>query len=383
MLMRTRTLITVLIALCHPVCAWADEPFRFPAAKHGKGELKYINDVPVLLLAGTPEEIGEQMGVLGLKPASGAVPIFKDVLKQHRLDLIMPLLVQFGKAQLAKYPDTYRREFEAMAKASGIDRDLLIIANTFNELRHLAGCSGLMLDASRSRTGSPLMGRNWDFPPVPGMHTYSLVVVYRPQGKRAFAVVSFPGQVASGCLMSAMNADGVAIGGNFIGGSADGAPQVDWQKTPSSVIARRLLEECSDLAAVEKLLRADRQAERHSLVACDKGGGAVFEITPKNLVVRRGQDGLCVGTNHFVSRELGVPTECRRLAILNEASRKEKLSVAEVAKMMHAANQGPWTVHSMVFEPGPLRLHVAFGDGKRPASAGTLKEIDLRPLLQP
>ena len=46
-------------------------PFRYPEAKHGKGELRYINQVPVLLVAGTPEEIGEQMGVLAIRPAAG------------------------------------------------------------------------------------------------------------------------------------------------------------------------------------------------------------------------------------------------------------------------------------------------------------------------
>src|SRR6266852_1372169 len=40
------------------------KPFRFPEAKHGKGELKYINGLPVVSLVGTPEEIGEQMRVL-------------------------------------------------------------------------------------------------------------------------------------------------------------------------------------------------------------------------------------------------------------------------------------------------------------------------------
>jgi hypothetical protein len=378
----------VVLWLCHlvtlsPCHLVTEEAFRYPAGKHGGGELKYVNDVPVLLVAGTPEEIGAQMGVLGLKPAAGAVSVFKDVLKQHKLDLLKPLLVQFGKAQLAKYPEAYRREFEAMVKHSGIDRDLLLIANSFNELRHLAGCSGLMLDAGRSATGSPLMGRNWDFPPVKGMHDYSLVIVYRPQGKRAFAVIGFPGAVAASCLSSAMNVDGLAIGGNSIDRSADGAPSVEWGKMPASVVARRILEECGDLAAAEKLLRENRPAERYAMVACDRTGGAVFEITPKNIVMRRGQEGVCVGTNHFISRELGVPMACPRMASLSTASRLDKLSVAEVAKQMHAANQGPWTVQTMVFEPGPLRMHVAFGDGRRSATTLPLKEIDLRPLLQP
>ena len=340
------------------------EPFRFPEGKHGKGELKYRNGVPVLVLAGTPEEIGTQMGVLAVKPVPGVVQVFQKVLKQHKLDLVKPLLVKFGEAQLAKYPADYRREFEAMAKASGVDRDLLVIGNTFNELRHLAGCSGLVIDPRRSRTGDTLYGRNFDFPPIEGLHAFSLVIVYRPQGKRAFTVVSFPGGVASGCLMSAMNADGLAIGGNYIGASADKAPQVEWKNLPSPVLARRIMEECATLKEAEKLIRASKPGERHALVACDRSGGAVFEITPKTVAVRCAKGGICAGTNHFLSRELGVSTDCRRLTTLTQAARMDKLGVDDVAKKMHEANQGAWTAHTLVFEAGPLKLHIAFGDGK-------------------
>jgi hypothetical protein len=50
---------------------------------------------------------------------------------------------------------------------------------------------------------------------------------------------------------------------------------------------------------------------------------------------------------------------------------------------LHEANQGAWTAHTLVFEPGPLKLHVAFGDGKRSATDFPLKRIDLSQLLKP
>jgi hypothetical protein len=359
------------------------EPFRFTEGKHGKGELKYLSGVPVLVVAGTPEEMGEQMGVLGVKPASGVIDVFKDVLKQHKVDLLMPLLVKFGEAQLAKYPADYRREFEAMVKASGVERNILVIGNTFNELRHLAGCSGLMIDPARSRTGGALLGRNWDFPPIKGLHAFSMVIVRRPEGKRAFAEVSFPGSVAVGCLMASMNADGLVIGGNFIGESADGAPQVDWKNVPSGVIARRIMEECGTLTEGEKLARSVKAGERGAMVACDRTAGAVIEVTPRSVAVRRGKQGICVGTNHFCSPELGVNSQCRRFDILIKAEQMDKLGVDDVAKKMHEANQGAWTAHTMVFEPGPLKLHVAFGDGVKSATTLPLKNLDLAKLLRP
>lgn len=44
----------------------------YVAGKHGKnnqGELRYIDGVPVLLLKGSPEEMGEQTGVLAVAQA--------------------------------------------------------------------------------------------------------------------------------------------------------------------------------------------------------------------------------------------------------------------------------------------------------------------------
>src|SRR5207249_1451399 len=57
----------LLLAGCQTLPAAA--PFRYAEAKYGKGELRYINDLPVLFVEGTPEEIGAQMAVLGLAPA--------------------------------------------------------------------------------------------------------------------------------------------------------------------------------------------------------------------------------------------------------------------------------------------------------------------------
>ena len=45
--------IAIALTLCAMLAATA-EPFRFPEAKHGQGELRYINDVPVMILAGAP-----------------------------------------------------------------------------------------------------------------------------------------------------------------------------------------------------------------------------------------------------------------------------------------------------------------------------------------
>ena len=54
------------LALC--LLLWAGgpggaaEPFRFPEGKHGKGELKYVNGVPVLVRFGVRlDQVGQTL----------------------------------------------------------------------------------------------------------------------------------------------------------------------------------------------------------------------------------------------------------------------------------------------------------------------------------
>src|SRR5688500_11174630 len=81
-------------------------------------------------------------------------------------------------------------------------------------------------------------------------------------------------------------------------------------------------------------------------------GGWACEVAARSGVPRRGGKDVCCGTNHFRTDELCVGTKCVRYPKL-EASQKAdgKLGVAEVAKALDSVNQGPMTVHAMVFEP--------------------------------
>ncbi len=56
------------------------------------------------------------------------------------------------------------------------------------------------------------------------------------------------------------------------------------------------------------------------------------------------------------------------------------LAVADVRRRLQAANQGSWTIQTMVFEPAALKIHLSIGAG--PTSARPLTTIDLAPLLR-
>ncbi|MCI0741592.1 MAG: C45 family peptidase [Gemmataceae bacterium] len=307
----------ILSVLAGPV--YAQEPFRYPEAKHGQGELKYVNGVPVLRVQGSPEETGEQYGVLALKATAHLPKRAGDFIKQKGWEALYPVLLKSGGILLPRIPADHLKELEAAAKASGWPRDLLVFANTLPDLRRLGGCSTLYVGPERSSADGALFGRNLDWPPFGDIHDYTLVVVFRPNGKRAFASITYPGML--GCF-TGINDAGLALADLTVTSAKDDAPKLNLGGVPYTFAFRRVLEECGSVDEAEKLLRSLKRTTMQNIAAADRKAGVVFEITPKTVAVRRADKGLCACTNHFRTEELATETECRRYDILEKSGKK-------------------------------------------------------------
>lgn len=377
--MKRKWLLVVGCFLALASGSLAAEPFRYPEATHGTGQLRYQDGIPIVTLQGSPAEIGEQMGVLVLKPAQSLLKKVDDLLAAHGLEQLFPFLVKSGNQMTRQFPPCHLAELESAAKHSGWPRDLLIFANTFPDLKKLTSCSALIVSSEKSATGGPLFGRNLDMPPVFPLYDYTFVAVYRPTGKRSFAVVAYPGTI--GCY-SGMNDAGLAIVDLTVHVSADGSPSLDPTGVPYTLAMRRVLEECSTVEEAEKLLRSLKRTTMQNIVVCDQQGGAVLEITTKVVIPRRGDGGICSCTNHFRTKELAdaeSPQVCRRFDQLEKSRLENRLAVKDVIQQLDAVNQGRATAQSMVFEPAMLKLHLAIGEG--PASSLPFRMIDLKPLF--
>jgi hypothetical protein len=378
-----RLVLTTLILSLAPAFVRA-EPFHYPAGKYGQGELRYVNGLPVLTVEGSPEEIGEQVATLAAKPADRLLAYPKDVMKAFGAGLGWRAMVAVGRSMLPQFPDDHRRELEALVK-SGLDRDLVVAGNTMFDIKKLFGCSTFIIEADHSATKGPLFGRNLDFPTLGYLQDYSLVTVYKPTGKHAFVSVGFPGLV--GCL-SGMNDSGLALAVLEVYHTSEKSPAFDRSGVPYALSFRRVLEECTTVEEAEKLLRSVRRTTRLNLAICDKEHGAVFEITPQTIVVRKPESGFCACTNHFCSPELRpkgrvnrFDTSGRYQELEVRGKSKEVFDLGDLADALNAVNQGEHTLQTMVFEPARLKLHLAIG--ATPSSTLQMKELDLGPLFAP
>jgi predicted choloylglycine hydrolase len=181
-------------------------------------------------------------------------------------------------------------------------------------------------------------------------------------------------------VFSAINDTGLAVATLDVYDSADGSPMFNAAGVPLTLAFRRIVEECTTVAEAEALIRSIRPTTWMNLAVCDREGAAVFEITPNNIGRRDPESGVLACTNHFRTAGLTVEEDCWRFPRLMEAAEQKPLTVEAVRERLHAANQGKFTLQTMVFEPKELAVHLAFG--KPPTSDDPLTRIDLKPLFE-
>jgi isopenicillin-N N-acyltransferase like protein len=354
----------------------------FQEARSGNAELKYIDDLPVLTVSGTPEEIGRQKAELTAEVVRKLASYPRLLLERSSRKDRWPEYLEMGKALAQRLPADYREEMQAFADRSGIDRDMGIIANVLPDIyRGNISCSALIVGAEKSATGGPLFGRNLDFYTLGLLDKYSLVTVHRPKGKHAFAAIGFPGLF--GCL-SGMNDAGLALAVHEVFFARDGSPMFNPKGMPYTFCFRQMLEQCATVEEASKMLRATERTTILSLSMCDPRHSVVLEMTPKSVVARHGNDGILACTNHFRSDDLAMwlaPRFCTRYPKLIQSRKLDRLGVGDVAKKLDEVHLPGLTVQTMIFEPAALKLHLAIG--ACPSSALPMKLLDLKPLFAP
>jgi isopenicillin-N N-acyltransferase like protein len=365
----------VLVAACG---AWAAEPSRFAVGKCANGQLQFDGGLPVVTTSGTPEQIGAALGALYKQPLTELMGKQEEVAHGFGLKQAPGVLVKMSRLALPSFPDSQRRELQAMATASGANLDTLDFANIMYEISHFPACSSLAVEPPRSATGTAVFGRNLDFPTFGFLDKYSLIVVCRPDGKHAFASITFPSVVG---VFSGMNDAGLCIAQLEVNESADNAARINILGTPVAMCFRRLLEECTTVDEAEKLLREQNRMMMCNLAVCDRTQSAVLEITPKTVARRASNQGVCPCTNHFRTLELACDMQCSRYDKLCACQQLDKVGIADVARLLDSANQRQFTIQTMIFEPSSLKAHISFGPA--PSSSRPLKEIDLARYLRP
>jgi hypothetical protein len=351
----------------------AESPSATPPKVKGPS-FSQVDKVPLLSLAGSSEQIGQQEAKLVGDRAKTLLSFGPTLIRRRAGEAGWKAHAVVSRALLTNASQSHRDEIAAFQKASGLPQDELVASQTIYDTINAFGCSSILVPIERSSTGGPLFGRNFDYASLGLLHANDLVKIVRPEGKFAFASVSFPGCFG---VISGMNEHGLSIALHEVRQAADGSTRFNAEGVPTLLALRQVLEECRTVDEAKALLTKLPRTTMYNLALCDPSGGAVLEVTTKNVILRKGE-GINACTNHFRAKELCIDKTCQRFDSLM-AKESRPYTVGKVFAKLDSANQGERTFQSMVFEPKALVMHVAIEE--RPSTRGTLRKLDLKELF--
>ena len=343
--------------------------------KVANGELRWIDGHRVVLLRGTPRQIGtahaELLGPEIERCIDSVLSTFGTV-ETVRSGKWFPHELEVAHTRLAPHiPADHREETRVLGEQVGVGPRVAELVNVFPELFH---CSGFALFGEATVDGKLYHGRVLDYMTTIGLQDAATTFVVAPDGKIPFVNVGYAGFIGS---VSGMNAEAISLG--EMGGGGEG----EWDGVPMATLMRRALEECTTLDDVMALWESSpRTCEYFYVFADGKSNRAVgVAAVPDSIeFIRPGQSHERLGEG---IEDAVVLSAGSRLATLRQRVAEKHGSIdADVARwLMSRPVAMESNLHNVLFVPEDRMLYVANADHRRPAAERPYVELDLNRLL--
>jgi isopenicillin-N N-acyltransferase like protein len=331
--------------------------------------------IPIAQFRGDPTQIGTQHGVRFRQQINDLHQNF--LLKQLQGSQLVEARLAAAEFELYMLPE-HRAEVQALSAASGVDVYDSLLAQCFLDLTPQAGCSTISLPAGASPDGIARFGRNLDFPSLAVLDSRSVLMIYHPAGRYAFAAIGWPGMVG---LVSGMNEYGLCVASMEV--PRGFRPPM---AMPYTLLYRAILEQCRTVnEAIDFLKRTPRQTANNLMLMDAAGDRAVAEIRPEGVTVRRAADSIAlISTNHQRGQDANKPGLCWRYDSLHAASadnfgRNDRGTLERMLGNVVQGENGDMTIQSMIFEPANCILYLATG---LDAPSRPYARIDLKPYFR-
>ncbi len=258
----------------------------------------------------------------------------------------------------AKLRPEHLAEIKSLAAALPAKESDVMLANCFLDLMPMVACSTVTLPADAAPDRVARFARNLDFDSFNVADKNSVVFLYHPEGRYAFAAIGWPGMIGA---VSGMNEHGLCLSNMEV----TRGPGLAVRGMPYTLLYRTILERCKTVDEAIQLLQDTPRQTANNLMLMDAGGQrAVVEINPEKNVVRRGQaQTALISTNHQRGQDADRPGLCARYDYLHDTTKNEygKIGRTEVVSLLEHVQQGNLTMQSMIFEPANRVLYLAVG----------------------
>ncbi|HEX8524075.1 MAG TPA: C45 family peptidase [Tepidisphaeraceae bacterium] len=294
--------------------------------------------------------------------------------KYFHSNLERQMALMVAGAYQQKITPELRDEIKALAAKAGLEEREVMLEQCFLDATPMVACSTFTVPTGGSADGVARFGRNLDWPGLDIADKASVLMVFHPKDKFAFASVGWPGMLG---VLSGMNEHGLSLC-NMEVTRGQRLPQA----MPYILLYRTVLEQCKTVDEAIELLNKTPRQTANNLMLMDAGGNrAVAEIRPEKVTVRKAPETqVLISTNHQRGTELNESGRCGRFDYLHEEGAKQfrKMDVEKMQSMLQHVSQKNMTLQSMIFEPSNRVMYLAVG---KDAAHRKMSRIDLRKLF--
>lgn len=354
--------LLLLCAACSHFVVRSGEAF-YQEASHGAARVLVRHDLALISVAGAPRAMGEQVGRLLAEP-------MREIKDATFSGLgLGPEARARAMALEGHIPAEKRDELRAAARAADVPYEDLVLANAVVD----SACSAFVASGSATRDGALLVGRTMDFWPTHVLGPSTALILFCPQGKRAFVSVGWPG--LSG-VISGMNQDGLVVA--ILINHGRGGRQ---SSLPLAFALREVLERCGTVEEARAVLRERGLASDHFVLVADPATGRVFSgqgspVHPWREVAPQHDYLTC--TNALLHLDLDRQSDERSAALVHLLEREHgRVDAALAQRLLSATYLSFVNAQAMVFLPARRELLLARGSTFRPAACQEWVRVDL------
>lgn len=341
----------------------------------GHGLLCQVEQKTVLLVGGTPEQMGAAHGtLLGDKARRLTERVLYVVGAADSIESgvwFFDRMEEIQRRTLPHIPPRFLAECDALSNAAGVSRQEGRFANLFPERFH---CSGVAVRGKATPDGRVLHARVLDYMRDINLQDAAIVAVFMPEGRNAWMSLGYAGFIGT---VTAMNAQGLAIG--EMGGGGVG----DWDGLPMTFLLRDIMERAATVEEGLEILRTTPRTCEYYYVLSDKSRAmAAVHADARQLTILR------PGQQHprlpLVPEDTVLVSGPDRAKVLSDRLQQHygQIDVARMIEIIKRPVAMTSNLHDAIFSPETLEMWCADAGRRTPACDEPYTQVDLAELIR-
>lgn len=341
----------------------------------GHGMLCRSQGKLVLMVAGTPEEMGAAHGALVRpivqKTVERAVYMIGGADTVTSGKWFFNTLAEIEQRTQPHIPPRFLDECDAMAKAAGLSQRDGRYANVFPERFH---CSGVALRGKATVGGRVLHARVLDYMRDIDLQAAATVTVFMPNDGNKWMSLGYAGFIGT---VTCMNEKGLAIG--EMGGRGEG----HWDGLPMTLLLRDIMERASTVDEAVAIFRETPRTCEYYYVASDKSGAMrSLKCTPEAVTV------LEPGEQHpelpLIPKDTVLVSGGDRATLLSQRIQESygQIDVPKLIEIIKRPVAMQSNLHDAIFAPETLEMWFADAGKHTAACDEPYAHVNLRELIE-